>query len=153
MSKLILWKSGICLIHILTEDSYQYSLAHTICRHWRRVWRSRDRERNLWRKNFSGRSQAAWTPPTHLRVAAPLLVRTLWQATSGFSLHTWHTNQMRTNLILRRLSDKKRQSMGGSGRRSRLFSGTASPDFLKAVSEIKTLDNVWGLFYPVQEKN
>ena len=146
---------GDCLIHMLTEDSCQYSLAHTICRHWRRVWRSRDRERNLWRKNFSGRSPAAWTSTTPLRVAAPLSVRTLWQATSGFSLHTlqlYNCTKFK-NLILRRLSDKKRQSMGGSGRRSRLFSGTASPDFLKAVSEIKTSDNVWGLFYPVQEKN
>ena len=43
---------------------------------------------------------------------------------------------------LRRLSDQKRRSMGAPARRSRLFSGTASPDFLKAVNEINTSDNV-----------
>ena len=43
---------------------------------------------------------------------------------------------------LRRLSDQKRRSMGAPARRSRFFSGTASPDFLKAVNEINTSDNV-----------
>merc|ERR1712037_1093908 len=42
----------------------------------------------------------------------------------------------------KRLSDQKRRSMGAPARRSRFFSGTASPDFLKAVNEINTSDNV-----------
>jgi len=42
----------------------------------------------------------------------------------------------------KRLSDKKRRSIGSSSRRSRCFSGTASPDFLKAINEINTADDV-----------